>query len=319
MANNINLRHLRAFVAVADKGSFVAASETLHLSQPALSQIIRHLEEEIGDRLFVRTTRRVHLSTLGMSLLPQARHLIRQFDATIGDLKDVAARRRGRVMVACLPSVTYRLMPRVVATSKRLHPGMNVIVHDSNLKGVIDAVKSGAADLGIGSLPPAEAELESIAVARDQMQAVFPRDHPLAELEEVRWTDLQRYPFVAMTYETGIRKLVDEAVETSNVTLDIVAEVSNLSTVNGMLEEGIGISALPGLAAPADNHPLLIHRPLVKPVVERRIMVFWRAVVGLSPGASALLNALRTTVAEESAQAWFPAIRWLFDEDRPER
>jgi LysR family carnitine catabolism transcriptional activator len=81
--NNVTLKQLRAFIAVADKGSFIAASEALARSQPALSQLIRQLEDEIGSPLFNRTTRSVKLTTLGMSFLPTVRHIIAQVDAAV--------------------------------------------------------------------------------------------------------------------------------------------------------------------------------------------------------------------------------------------
>jgi len=102
--NNVTLRQLRAFVLVADKGSFVAAAETLALSQPALSHSIQQLEEQIGSALFHRTTRSVKLTGLGMGFLPTARHLLRQIDTSIADIQEAAARKRGRVVVACLPN-----------------------------------------------------------------------------------------------------------------------------------------------------------------------------------------------------------------------
>lgn len=314
MRNNVNLKQLRIFVTIADKGSFVAAAETLHLSQPALSQSIRQLEEEIGSPLLIRTTRRVRLSTLGMSFLPQARHLLRQFDAAIADMQDVVARKRGRVVIACLPSVTYRLMPRMIAVNERLYPSIHVTIRDANLKGILQQVTSGEADCGVGSFQAHDThahELDSVLLARDQMHVVLPRDHPLARHREVAWRQLQNQPFVGMTYETGIREIVDQAVASQDVDLRIVAEVSNLATVNGLLEEGIGLSALPGLALPREDHPTLTNRPLVEPVIGRAIRVMWRKNVGLSPAATAVVNSLKTMLADQNARPAAPHVDWL--------
>jgi DNA-binding transcriptional LysR family regulator len=308
--NNVNLKQLRAFVVVADKGSFVGAAGTLHISQPALSQCIRQLEDQIGSPLFHRTTRRVHLTALGMSFLPHARHLLRQFDGVINDLRDVVARKRGRVVVACLPSVAYRLMPRVVAANERLHPGVRITVRDANLKGVIASVTSGEADLGIGSSAGDTPELASRILARDRFNAVFPRDFPLARKQSIRWRDLAGPPFVAMTNETGVRELVDLATERQGIRLNIVAEVSNIATLYGMLEEGIGISALPGLVLPRDDHSFIRNKTLADAAVERTIRVFWRAGLGFSPSAQALIEAMNACITEDAFLSNFPNVSW---------
>jgi len=308
--NNVNLKQLRSFVVVADEGSFVRAAAVLHISQPALSQCIRQLEDQIGSPLFHRTTRRVQLTALGLSFLPHARHLLRQFDGVISDLKDVVARKRGRVVVACLPSVAYRLMPRVVAANERLHPGVRITVRDTNMKGVVEAVTSGEADLGIGSLAPDRPELGSRVLARDGFNAVFPKHSPLARKRGVRWKDLADLPFVAMTNETGVRELVDMATEQSGIRLNIVAEVSNIATLFGMLEEGIGISALPGLVLPRDEHSFIRHARFADNLVERTIRVFWRAGIGLSPSAQALSDAMDRCIAEDVFLSGLPNVTW---------
>jgi len=309
--NNVSLKQLRVFVAIADHGSFVGAAEALGLSQPALSQSIRQLEDSIGSRLFLRTTRRVQISSVGLSFLPQARHLLRQFDTAIEDIRDIVARTKGRVVVACLPSVAYRLLPPVIARNTRMFPGIQVTIHDANLKGVVDEVVSGKADCAIGSMHTDDPELESVKIARDRMHAVIPRGHPLETRDQIRWKDLAGHPFIAMTGDTGIRELVDNAVQQRDIRLQVTAEVSNLATVTGMLEEGLGVSALPGLALPRDDNPAITHRPLVDPVIDRVIRLMWRRSVGLSPAASSILSSLRAGAAEDTPPPADERVTWL--------
>jgi DNA-binding transcriptional LysR family regulator len=295
--NNVTLRQLRAFVLVADKGSFVAAAETLALSQPALSHSIQQLEEQIGSSLFHRTTRSVKLTGLGMGFLPTARHLLRQVDTSIADIQEAAARKRGRVVVACLPSIAFRLMPAVIAgEASRL--GLRVVVRDVNLTAITTAVLDGQADLGIGSFETAAPSLDGVVIGRDRFYGAFPKSHPLAQLPEVSWADLQGHPFIAMTLEHGIRNLIDNAIAPHNVRLSIASEVSNLVTIYGLLEQGVGITALPGLALPPGEHPLLVYRPLKDPILERTIRVVWRHGIGLSPAARTIVKAISGVISD---------------------
>jgi DNA-binding transcriptional LysR family regulator len=308
--NNITLKQLRAFVAVADAASFKNASRNLHLSQPALSQTIRQLETEIGNALFRRTTRSVSLAPLGQSFLPHARHLLRQFDSVIGEVQQVAHQKQGRVSIACLPSVASRLMPRVIATSDRLFPGIRVVIRDMNMRAVVESLRGGESDIAIGgSVASEDGTLESFILGHDYFHALMPITSPLARRRSLKWSDLAGKPFIAMSHDNGMRGLIDAVAAEQSLDLKIVAEVSNVATLNGMLEEGIGVSALPGLALPRNEHAFVRHRPLTDPSVRRAIRLFWRGSFGLSPAAQAIVVALRHTIEAEDP-AHLPHVEW---------
>jgi len=297
-ARNASLKQLRAFVIVADKGSFVSAADVVMLSQPALSQCIRQLEEQVGGRLFTRTTRKVHLTPLGMTFLPHARSLLQHFDVVMSDVDTMVARQSGQVRIACLPSIAARLMPRVLAANDSTFPGIHVTIVDANMRNVTSMVLRGEVDFGIGSSIKDLPEMDSIIFGRDEVHAVLPITSPLARRRVLKWSEIARQPFIAMSRDTGLRELVSEATTQTNLTLDFVAEVSNIATLNGMIEEGLGISALPGLALPRGHHPFLRHRPLIEPVIRRSIRLYCKSDVGLSPAASTMLTSLKRCIRD---------------------
>lgn len=308
--SNVTLKQLRAFLVVSDKGGFVTAAESLHMSQPALSQCIRQLEEQLGGRLFARTTRRVNLTPLGMSLAPHARDLLRHFDAVMADVDDMVARKNGRVRIACLPSIAYRLMPHVVAANKRLFPGVHVSIIDANMRGVTAMVMHGEVDLGIGSSIDEFSEMDSIAFARDEMHVVLPLTSPLSRRRVLHWADIADQPLVAMSRDTGLWELVNGTAQSQGLGLNVVAEVANISTLFGMIEEGIGMAILPGLSLPRNNHSFLRHRPLTDPVVKRTIRLYTKRGATFSPAASAVLTSLRQCIAEDRTIASIPNVEW---------
>lgn len=309
VVSNANLRQLRAFIAVADKSSFVKAAEFLNLSQPALSQCIRQLEDQIGSALFSRTTRSVYLTPLGLGFLPYARDLVTRFDTIMADVQATVKRRLGNATVACLPSVASRLMPRVLAVNERQFPDTHVTIRDSNMKGVAEMINSGDADFGIGSTM-AHHDLASVVFARDKMCVVAPVTSPISRKREVRWADLDNQPFVAMSHETGIRDLVDETVNKLGVSLKIVSEISNLATLSGMIEEGLGLSVAPDLALPRENQSLIRRRALSHPVIKRSIRLFWKKGHGLSPAASAIVSSLYRCIEDGEMATHFPHVEW---------
>ncbi|MDJ0933339.1 LysR family transcriptional regulator [Breoghania sp.] len=309
-AKNVTLRELRCFVAVADKGSFVRAASVVALSQPALSQSIRQLEEKVGGSLFIHTTRSVNLTPLDLSLLANARHLLHRFDGLMDDLDDIIKHRRGHVTIACLPSIASRLMPRVAKVNDEMHPGVHISIRDSNMRGVTSMLLSGEADLGIGGLAADHADLSSAVIAHDTFHTVVPVTHPLSRRRTLTWKDLTATPFVAMTYESGVRELIDRAMEEAGLKLSTITEVTSVSTLMGMIEEGIGVSALPSLVIPRSSQSFIRTRPLTDPVLQRTIQIYWKHSHGLSPAAQAIVVALVHAVDNDLNGKHFPSVEW---------
>jgi LysR family transcriptional regulator, carnitine catabolism transcriptional activator len=188
--------------------------------------------------------------------------------------------------------------------------GIGVVIRDMNMRGVVASVLAGEVDLGIGSALNNAAELDSVVLARDSFHALVPITSPLARRRTLKWRDLADQPFIAMSHDTGLRDLVDAAVGEQGIQLKIVAEVSNIATLNGMLEEGLGVSALPGLVLPRNDQPFLRHRPLTEPKVQRTIRLFWRGAVGLSPAAQALVMALCRALESDRNLSELPHVEW---------
>lgn len=309
-ANNLTLRQLRAFVAVADHESFVAAAKKIGLSQPALSQSVRQIEHELGARLFIRTTRNVHLTGIGLSFLTHARHVLRLMDEMAAEMERTIERRRGRIVVACLPSVAWRLMPLVLAESARLFPETRIVVRDMSMAAIRDAVLSGEVDLGIGSVSGNMADFSSVVIVRDRMHTVFSRDDPFAALDCVEWEQLANRPLVGMTEETGIRQILDDVVAAGRGALTYTAEVSGLATLMGLVERGAAVSIVPGLALPGASHPTLGFCPLVDPEIGREIGLIWRRGSLTSPEAVRLLQALENVRRADSVETEEQTFTW---------
>jgi DNA-binding transcriptional LysR family regulator len=291
-ANNLTLRQLRAFVAVADHQSFVAASKEIGLSQPALSSSVRQIEQELGVHLFVRTTRKVHLTGIGLSFLTHARHVVKLVDEMAVEMQKTIERRSGRIVVACLPSIAWRLMPPTLAVSGRLFPETRIVVRDMSMAGIRRAVLTGEADIGIGSITKNMVEFSSAVIVRDRMHALFPRDDPFEALDGVGWDQLAGRPLVGMTEESGIRQILDAVTAAGRSPLRYTAEVSGLATLMGLVERGAGVTVAPGLALPGSDHPVLRSRPLVAPEISRELGLIGRRGSLTSPEAVRLLKAL---------------------------
>src|SRR5262249_51945033 len=171
---NFTLRELEAFLGVARLGNFTRAAKSLNMSQPALTQRIRRLEDALGVRLLDRTTRSVALTQVGREVLPVVERALGEINAVAPHVRDVAGRRRGSVTVAALPSVASTLLPAAIAAFRVRHAGITVRVRDGVGQRVTQLVKSGEADFGIGSLTRRDPELRVSPLMADPLGVVFP-------------------------------------------------------------------------------------------------------------------------------------------------
>jgi len=280
------LRHIRAFVEVAHQGSFRRAAEKLFVSQPALTITISQLEELVGVRLLHRTTRRVNLTIDGEDFLPIAERLVADFDRAISDLKVSAKRRGGQVAIAVLPSLTINLLPGILARFKNANPGIRVILRDDNARGVQRQVLNNESDFGISNRWEEDSELEYTPLTLDPVGLVCPPDHPLGNSKSpVAWNKLEGLPFVGMSQDTGVYKLINAIEGCPESLRSPEYEVLTMAALGGILEAKLAITVLPLLAVPGHMHPALVFRTLIKPRVERELCIITRRDYPLSTDA----------------------------------
>src|ERR1700751_1823109 len=187
---NITLRQLYGFKAVADLGTFTARAERMRLAQPALSLNIRDLERELGARLFDRTTRRVELTAAGREFLQSVDKLIVDLEHAVQNARDLAERKRGRLVVAAPPLLAALIVPGAVADYKKRFPSIGVSVIDAQTNIIVDKVRSGEADCGIGTFAEAEEGIRRQSLFEDALMAWCPAQSPCARSSRLAWKDL---------------------------------------------------------------------------------------------------------------------------------
>ncbi|MEE1925353.1 LysR family transcriptional regulator [Pseudomonas sp. 148P] len=288
----MNLKQLRAFVAVATYQSFAQAGEHLHLSQPALSLTIKSLEEQLGGALLSRTTRSVSLTPEGEVLLPLARQLLADWENTEELLRQRFTLQLGRVSIAAMPAFAGNLLPPVLKLFRQRYPRVNVTVHDVINEQVLELVRHRRVELGIGFEPEAGDPLVFKPLYLDRFVAVVPKDSPLAGQAQVSWKDLLREDFIALQRPSAVRLLLERHVAADHGKLAVAFESHQLSTIGRMVANGLGVSAVPALCIGQMRELGAQCVALVEPVVERRIGVTMLADHKLSAAAQAVLDVL---------------------------
>jgi DNA-binding transcriptional LysR family regulator len=289
---NFDLADLRAFVALAELESFRAAAEALHLSQPALSRRIEKLEGALGVRLFDRTTRSVNLTAVGRDFSRKARELLDELENTLLGIRDVAAKRVGEVTVACVPSAVYYFLPGVMKQYHERYPKIRVRVVDEDANAVLSTVIRGEADFGLNFIGTQEPEIEFEPVLKEPFVAACRRDHPIARKRKITWTELNEHEYMTVAKSSGNRLLIDLALTDIPARPRWFYEVRHVSTLVGLVEAGLGVAAVPRLAMPAADHPVLVSIPLVEPLITRTVGLIRRRGRSLSPAAQQLYDLL---------------------------
>ena len=290
MAINFDLNDLLAFRAVAELSSFRKAAESVHLSQPAFSRRIDKLEQALGVRLLERTTRRVTLTAVGRDFERKTRELLDELDATLLAIRGVAATRMGEVTVACVPSTVNYYLSNVIRRYRELSPKVRVKVFDAGANEVLAAVARGEADFGIDFLGAQEGELEFEPLVEERFVAACRRDHPLAKMRRVTWSQLGQYDYISVGRASGNRVLLDQALAGVLGRPQAIYETQHVTTSLGLVEAGLGVAAVPSMAMPPKDHPLLVSVPLVDPVVTRKVGLIRRRGRPLSPAARQLYD-----------------------------
>jgi len=290
MAMHFDLNDLQAFRAVAGLGNFRKAAETVHLSQPAFSRRIDKLERSLGVRLLERTTRRVTLTAVGRDFARKVGELLDELDATLLGIQGIESSRMAEVTVACVPSTVNYYVSQVIRRYHAFAPRVRVKVLDAGANEVLAAVARGEADFGLDFIGAQETELEFKPLVEERFVAACRRDHPLARAKRVTWAELADHDFISVSRSSGNRLLLDQALAGTVERPRAVFETQHVTTMLGLVEAGLGVAAVPAMAMPGADHPLLVSIPLSEPVITRRIGLIRRRGRPLAPAAQQLYD-----------------------------
>jgi LysR family carnitine catabolism transcriptional activator len=289
---NLTPQQLSAFLHLSNTGSFRDAARLQRISQPSLSRTIQAMEQALGRRLFDRTTRRVQLTPTGSELRPIAERLIAEFDTALGDLAQFLEGRRGRVVIAALPSISAVLLPGAIARFLKENASVDFQIRDGLSATVVETVVSGKADMGLTVRPTPAENLSYRALAADAFGLVCRPDHPLAREASSPWTVFANEPFIAMDPHSSVRAMTDAAFMQVGIAVRPLYECAFLATTGNLVAQGLGITALPRLTLPMIGARDLVWRPLVSPSLQRSLGVVTSLGRSLSPAASAFLDVL---------------------------
>lgn len=299
---NISIRQLTAFVSVANNGSFTRASEQMHLTQSAVSGLIKELESSLGIVLFDRTTRQLSLSVVGHHLLPQARRILNEMQLFENEASSLTSLAQGQVRLA-VSQFAASSMPAVIAQFAKVHPDISVSLLDCSAENVLEHIQNIEVDLGVGTergFMESEDDISADLLYQLPFCVVMPDSHALAQKLEVVWQDLVDIPLITLQgpFIEQVTAELDESI--ASHIQQARYKVNFMSTALEMTRQGFGITlCLPYMPEVIDwvSANGLQMRPLAQPVKMRRFFIYQRSSRALSPASIAFKQFLQAYFA----------------------
>lgn len=258
-------------MAVAEAGSFSAASRQLHRSQSAVSSHVQHLELELSVPLLERTTRRVTLTPQGRLLLARCRTALAELRGAAAELHEEADLKRGHVSIGTVPSISAHRLPSVLAELKQRHPGVTLELHEASATRIYADLRERITDFAVTPwLEDDSRDLQHELVCHDAYMAVFPAGLAPADGKPVALRDLARHDLLTQAQDTAVHAQIERAFQRARLTFRPTVEVSHHQTLLAMVTAGLGVALMPMLCLPAEPPRSLRIVPLRRPGIPPR-------------------------------------------------
>jgi LysR family transcriptional regulator, transcription activator of glutamate synthase operon len=286
----MELRQLRYLVALADECHFTRAAAREHIAQPALSQQIRRLETEVGLALVERTTRRVALTDAGELLVARARRILAEVDDAQAELGTLAGVKGGRLAVGALHTMGPVDLSLLLAAFHRNHPAVELTVREQSSEELAEMLRDDEIDLAFLSVTERIQShgLELHRLVTEELVAVLPPQHALADRDGVTMTELAGDAFISFRTGSRLRELLDRAAADAGFEPRIALESNESRRIRSLVSSGLGVAILPRSDAAGPGAAVAV-TPLVEPALTRDVTLASRAKRRHSPAAQAFL------------------------------
>jgi LysR family hydrogen peroxide-inducible transcriptional activator len=267
----MEIHQLTYFVAVAETGSFSRAAERCNIAQPSLSQQIQKLEQELGEPLFDRLTRRVVLTDAGRNLLPRATSILADLQDIKHSMNQMADSSSGMLTVGFIPTIAPFVLPRVIKRFSQEFPLARLSVYEDLTESLVRELVDGKLDVGITSSPihnklihTQELLTEPFLVASSKMNDIITR-------AEIHVKELDEFPFIALSEMHCLGEQIQSFCYQQHLELKIVCHTSQLTTVQNCVAMGLGVSLVPKALAMGDISKQVVYRELSDATPHRKI------------------------------------------------
>lgn len=288
---DIRARELLTVVALAEYGSFVAAAAYLKTSQPALTRTVKRVERILGVTLFARNTRRVEITAAGREFVAVAERVLNDLQLTVRNMSEVSTEQRGRITLTTYSAFASHTLPEIVRRYRDTRPSIEVRIREGRQSEIVEDVRSGVADFGIGYVNSLPDMLQAALLRKEPLYVVAPPSHPIGAKKRarVRLEDLRDEPLVSPPSDTYLRRLMDGAAAAAGFTLRYAVTVERLLSVINHVRAGVGVAVLPWGVLPPQPWTGFHGAPLVEPTLTVSVGLITLRGRYLTPAAASMI------------------------------
>ncbi|MGB2753363.1 MAG: LysR family transcriptional regulator [Pyrinomonadaceae bacterium] len=238
----MEIRQLKAFLAIAEAKTFTAGAKMVNVTQAAISMQIRQLEDEVGLPLFTRTPRRVILTEAGEHLLERARRMLREHDAAVAEIAELGGVEHGRLRIGSASAEFAAVqLPHILHALKVTYPNSELSVSAGTSQTLVDKIMHGETDIAFVSLPVENSSITTDLLFSDEIVAIAHPKHPLAKKRSITASELAEEKLILGERGGNTRRMIDDFFNDANVRPNIVMELSRQEAINQMVENDLGV------------------------------------------------------------------------------
>ncbi len=242
----MEIRQLKALMAIAETGTFTAGAVRVHVTQAAISMQIRQLEREVGTRLFIRAPRRVILTEAGEALIERARNILREHDAALAELAELSGAEHGRLRIGSASAmVSTEQLPPILREVRSCHTRAEVSVVSGTSEALVRQILAGDLDVAFVSLPVEAHGIETEILSRDELVTIASPRHALAKQRVISVQALGKEKLILGEHGGNTRRLIDEFFSKAGVHPTITMELSRQDGIKRMVEADMGVGIVP--------------------------------------------------------------------------
>jgi LysR family transcriptional activator of glutamate synthase operon len=268
----MELRQIKYFIEVARREHLTQAAEKLHVAQSAISRQISNLEEELNVQLFIRKGRNVKLTPIGQVFLKRVESAMEEIDKAIMEVRDFLDPEIGEIRIGFPHSLAAHMLPTVIAAFRHEHPNVRFQLHQGTVNNLIEELLKGEIDLAfVSPVPIDHPEIVGHILFSEEMMAILPPTHPLADNTSIRLKQLEKDNFVMFRTGFTLRRIVEEACEEAGFKPTIAFEGEETDTIRGLVAAGLGVGLLPEVSLTAIGPIKTANVRLIEPYVTRSV------------------------------------------------
>jgi DNA-binding transcriptional LysR family regulator len=300
----MDLRQLRYLVALAEEGSFTRAAASEHIAQPAVSQQIRRLEDELGLALVERTTRRVALTDAGELLVVRARRIMAELEAAEIELQALRGMKSGHVTIGSMHTMGPIDLSLALALFSERHPDVQLTVREQSSEEMAEMLRVDELDLAFLSVTE-RVESHGLGLHQlvsEELVVLLPRDHRLSKRRQVRMAELAEESFISFRTGARLRELLVFAAHRAGFEPRVTLESNESQRVRRLVSRGLGVAILPRSDAEGPGAAVAVAK-LVDPALSRDITLAWREGRRHAPAAAEFIQLALDTFGEPATRA----------------